>query len=100
MTTSADLKGCTGFQWDAGNLVKNWEKHQVSAEECEEVFFNQPLLTAVDLPHSQTERRYFALGSTDAGRHLFVAFTIRETLIRVISARDMNRRERKEYERP
>ena len=94
-----DLADCTGFQWDAGNADKNWERHQVTQGECEQVFFQRPLRIAGDLPHSQAEARYAALGQTAAGRRLTLVFTIRGTLIRVISARDMSRRERRLYER-
>lgn len=81
---------CAGFDWDAGNAEKNWEGHQVSREEAEAVFSNQPLLFHPDLGHSQTETRFQALGITDTGRRLFISFTIRGSLIRVISARDMS----------
>ncbi len=94
-----ELRRCTGFEWDSGNAEKNWERHRVSDGEAEEVFFNQPLLVAFDEEHSQQEPRYFALGQTNAGRPLFVVFTIRGEVIRVISARDMGRRERRVYER-
>lgn len=93
------LFGCTGFQWDEGNAEKNRIKHNVSRTECEEVFFNEPLLTTVDLKHSDAEPRFYVLGQTDEKRPLFMVFTIREKLIRVISARSMTRQERKEYER-
>jgi len=92
------LAECVGFDWDEGNLLKNWEKHSVSAAEAEQVFFIRPLVAAPDDAHSQDEVRYFSLGQSDAGRRLFLMFTIRRKLIRVISARDMNRRERKRYE--
>ncbi len=92
------LAECVGFDWDEGNLLKNWEKHGVSAFECEQVFFNRPLVAAPDEVHSSAEPRFYALGQTDASRLLFIAFTIRGRLIRVISARDMNRRERKAFE--
>lgn len=92
------LSQCTGFQWDAGNEHKNWELHRVSQAECEEPFFNRPLLVAADDTHSQDEARYAALGRTTAGRRLAIIFTTRGTLIRVISARDMSRRERRVYE--
>ncbi len=94
-----DLADCTGFQWDAGNADKNWERHQVTQGECEQVFFQRPLRIARDPAHSQAEPRYAALGQTAAGRRLTLVFTIRGTLIRVISARDMSRRERRLYER-
>ena len=87
----------TGFQWDAGNVEKNWHAHRVSSSEAEQLFFNQPLILAEDSAHSQGEERYFALGQTNSGRTLFVVFTVRDALIRVISARDMSRKERKAY---
>lgn len=92
------LARCTGFQWDEGNLLKNWERHGVSAAECEQVFFNQPLVVASDEAHSEREGRFYALGHTDAQRRLFVVFTIRGRLLRIMSARAMNRREREAYE--
>ena len=91
------LEVCTGFEWDDANAVKNWERHRVTPEEAESVFFHDPLVVRSDIGHSKREKRYFALGRTDAGRHLFVAFTVRGTLLRVISVRDMNRRERSAY---
>ena len=93
-----DLHYCHGFEWDEGNSDKNWLLHQVTDTECEEVFFNIPLIVADDTRHSKTEKRYYVLGQTDRGRLLFISFTIRDNLIRVISARDMNRRESKKYE--
>jgi len=93
------LAACTGFQWGEGNAAKNRIRHGVSQGECEEIFFGWPLLVVADRAHSKAERRYYAVGQTDAGRGLFVVFTIRADLIRVISARDMNRDERKEYRR-
>ena len=93
------LAQCTGFDWDEGNADKNWEHHQVTRAECEEPFFNAPFLVASDLAHSQTEVRLVALGRTNAGRVLLIVFTLRDTLVRVISARDANRKERRIYER-
>lgn len=93
-----DLNTVTGFDWDENNREKNWERHQVSAGECEEVFFNIPLLLEDDPSHSQKEPRYYVLGHTIAGRRLFIAFTIREDKIRVVSARDMSKKERSIYE--
>ena len=92
------LKNCTGFQWDEGNLNKNWIKHKVKNKECEEFFFNIPNIISEDKKHSQDESRHFALGHSNNKRYLFVVFTIRNRLIRVISARDMNKKERKIYE--
>jgi hypothetical protein len=89
---------CAGFEWDEGNTDKNWEKHAVANFECEEVFFNQPLVVRHDPKHLRREARYYALGRTDQERLLFVAFTVRRGLIRVISAREMTRREWRFYE--
>lgn len=93
-----DFTSVSGFEWDQGNSDKNWKRHQVSNGECEEAFFNLPLLVEPDPKHSQTENRYYILGQTNSGRRLFVVFTIRGDQIRVISARDMSRRERKIYD--
>jgi uncharacterized DUF497 family protein len=92
-----DLSSVTGFEWDEGNRDKNWINHQVSNTECEEVFFNLPLLLRPDLTHSTTEVRYFVLGQTNMGRNLFIVFTIRNDKIRIISARDMSKKERTAY---
>lgn len=92
------LSHLIGFDWDENNREKNWEKHQVLISECEEAFFNLPLLLQADATHSQKEPRYFVLGCSIAGRRLFIAFTVRKDKIRVISARDMNKKERKIYE--
>ena len=91
------LADCDAFQWDTGNAGKIWETHHVTPTECEEVFFNQPLVLGDDEKHSASEERLYALGQTDAGRRLFVVVTIRGRLIRVISARDMSRKERRIY---
>lgn len=91
------LDGCTGFDWNEANATKNWEHHRVAPEQAEDVFFNEPLVVRGDVRHSRLEKRYYALGQTNRGRNLFVAFTVRRKLIRVISARDMNRREQEYY---
>jgi hypothetical protein len=94
-----DLNKIVGFDWDDGNARKN-EKHGVTMAEAEQVFFNAPLLLLEDGAHSQQELRIHALGKTDDGRALHIALTLRDTnrLIRVISARDMHRKERSIYD--
>lgn len=94
-----ELSRIAGFDWDAGNARKN-EKHGVSMAEAEQVFFNMPLLLLEDEKHSQREARHHALGRTDTGRLLHLTFTLRKAgkLIRVISVRDMHRKERTIYE--
>jgi uncharacterized DUF497 family protein len=95
-----DLSKIVGFDWDEGNTRKSADKHDVSQSEAEQVFFNQPLLVLMDKKHSKQELRYHALGKTEAARQLHLAFTLRadDTLIRVISVRDMHRKERTVYE--
>lgn len=94
-----DLSIATGFDWDAGNARKN-DKHDVSTAESEQVFFNAPLLVLADAKHSAVEPRFHALGKTDEGRLLHITFTLRGDgqKIRVISARDMHRKEREFYD--
>ena len=86
-----------GFDWDEGNRQKNWRQHKVAWWECEEVFFNQPLYVSQDQRHSLAEERFYVLGKTHNNRLLFIVFTRRSSTIRVISARDMSRKERKVY---
>ncbi|WP_309084029.1 BrnT family toxin [Chelativorans sp.] len=95
-----DWSQINGFDWDAGNSRKSAEKHEVSQTEAEQIFLNEPLLVAYDQSHSAMEARFHALGRTDEGRRLHVTFTLRGdgTMIRVISARDMSRKERAHYE--
>jgi uncharacterized DUF497 family protein len=89
-----------GFDWDHGNVRKNAVAHDVSQAEAEQIFFNEPLLLAEDDRHSEVERRLHALGRTNALRLLHITFTLRagDTLLRVISARDMSRKERATYD--
>lgn len=88
-----------GFEWDEGNLNKNWTRHQVLNIEAEQVFFNEPLLVSEDEKHSTgVEKRFRALGKTENGRRLFIAFVKRKNLIRIISVRDMSRKEKNIYE--
>jgi uncharacterized DUF497 family protein len=94
MDTAETISKCIGFDWNDGNLLKNWEKHGVSASEGEQVFFNRPIVTSSDVGHSKYEARFYSLGKSDAGKHIFIVFTVRYNLIRIISARDMNRTER------
>jgi hypothetical protein len=94
-----DLSQTIGFDWDEANSGKSASKHSVSRAEAEQIFFDEQLLLADDVKHSQDEPRYHALGQTIEGRLLHVTFTLRDnqTRIRVIFARDANRRERAAY---
>ncbi len=92
-----ELARAAGFEWDEGNAQKNWIRHRVTRLECEQVFFNQPLIVARGEGRAPDELRFYALGQTDAGRELFLVFTLRGDLVRVISARDMSRKERRVY---
>ncbi|MFZ5806542.1 MAG: BrnT family toxin [Verrucomicrobiota bacterium] len=88
-----------GFQWDSGNDQKNLVKHAVTCQEAESIFRNQPLIIGDNTLHSQQEHRAYALGKTDAKRLLYISFTIRSNRIRIISARDMSKEERRDYEK-
>ncbi len=92
-----NLDHLVGFDWDEGNKEKNWDKHKVDYPECEQVFFNKPLIISEDIKHSSQEQRCYALGQSDISRTLFIVFTIRNTKIRIISARDQNKKERMIY---
>jgi uncharacterized DUF497 family protein len=95
-----DLEQIADFDWDDGNSRKSADKHDVSQAEAESIFFNDPLIVVEDVRHSETEQRLHALGKTVQNRLLHITFTLRQkgTLIRVISARDMHRKEPKVYE--
>ena len=94
-----DWNKLEGFEWDVGNERKSVTKHSVTNLESEEIFFNKPLVVSVDSKHSIYESRHYALGQTHQGRLLFVSFTIRKKkFVRVISARDMSKKERRQYE--
>ena len=83
------------FDWDEGNRNKNWIKHKVTNEECEEAFFDPRKRLIEETFHSGKERRYLLVGRTFRGRALFIVFVLREKSVRVISARDLNKKERK-----
>ena len=85
------------FEWDAGNRDKNLLKHSVSNEECEEIFFDPDRKIAKDALHSGKENRYILLGKTKKGKVLFVVFAMRDKKVRVISARDLNKKEKHLY---
>jgi uncharacterized DUF497 family protein len=95
----SDFSLVEGFEWDEGNVRKNVAKHDVSQAEAEQVFFNEPLLVMDDVKHSQSEARLHAMGRTETGRLLHITFMLRRggSRIRVISARDMSRKERERY---
>ena len=93
------LSKVVAFEWDKGNIDKNLKKHNVSNQEAEEVFFNKPIVFSEDKKHSTTEKRYMIWGKTNRNRLLTIFFTIRNNRIRVISTRDMHKKERSEYEK-
>lgn len=85
------------FQWDTANKDKNWQKHQVSSQEAEATFFDPHKRILKDPLHSGREERYVLIGESIRKRLLFVVFTIRKKEICIISARDLNKKERKLY---
>lgn len=96
MMNFPNLSPLEGFDWGPSNLQKNWDRHRVAFYECEEIFFRDPVIIP-DVEHSAVEPRFFAMGKTVRERLLTIVFTIRKNKIRVISARDMSRKERKFY---
>lgn len=93
------LKKITGFDWDKGNVNKNWKRHKVGVKECEETFLNEQLVFFEDDKHSINEKRYGVFGRTNRNRRLTIFFAIRRNKIRIISARDQSRKERNQYEK-
>ncbi len=94
-----DLSAIEGFDWDDGNFHKNRLKHNVRSSECEEVFFNEPIIIVDDPEHSSgQEQRYKVLGVTTRGRKLLLAITLRSNKIRIITARDQTKKERTLFE--
>lgn len=85
------------FEWDKGNRDKNFIKHGATDGECEEVFFDTNKKILKDIHHSNKESRYILIGQTKLQRSLFVVFALRKNNIRVISARDLNKKEIKLY---
>ena len=93
-----DLERLVGFDWDDGNIYKNEDKHALNYKLIEEIFFNEPLLVVEDFGHSNGECRCIAFGRDDKNSKIMVVFTTRDNLIRVISAREMTKKEKKFYE--
>ena len=92
------IKNAIGFIWNKGNIDKNWTRHKVTNQECEEVFFDGKKKIFKDKLHSGKEERFRIIGKTKKERLLFVVFTIRKDKIRIISARDINKKEVYLYE--
>ncbi len=93
-----NVQNIIGFNWDEANIDKNYLKHNILWVECEEVFFNKPVIIVEDEKHSDIENRYYTLGKTNDNKKLFLVFTIRKNKIRIISARTMHKKEKRVYE--
>ena len=93
-----DLSKITGFEWDRGNFGKSYDKHGITPNEAEEVFIDENIWFQDGVNHSQEEDRFTVIGKTNQEHILFVAFTVRGTKIRIISARRANIKERRKYE--
>lgn len=85
-------KSTVEFEWDKGNIGKN-KKHHVNDQEAEEIFFDENKVLLKDVLHSKTEERFIILGKTKVDRVLYAVFTKRKKKIRIISARDLNKKE-------
>lgn len=93
------FKNVEGFEWDSGNISKNWKKHKITNKESEEAFLDKFLLTGRDVKHSTYEARRLLYGQSKKGKYLAISFTFRLNFIRIISARQMNKKERELYEK-
>ena len=93
-----DVEQLMGFDWDDGNIYKNEDSHKLNYRFIEEVFFNEPLLIVEDFEHSEDECRCVVYGKDNKNNKIMVVFTIRDNLIRVISAREMTKKEKNFYE--
>ena len=89
----------TEFSWDKGNIDKNLKKHHVTIIEAEEMFMGEPFITADPAHSTKAEKRFQALGQSKSNRRLFAVFTIRTNKIRVVSVRDMSKKEEQAYEK-
>ena len=87
------------FEWDKGNTDKNFKKHNVTNKETENVFLDEDTIVFEDFKHSQQEKRHGMFGKTSKGRYLAIVFTVRINKIRIITARDMSKKERSAYEK-
>lgn len=92
------LNGVTGFEWDEANIM-HIAKHDVTPEEAEEVFSDKNNVLIEDIKHSLVEKRFIIIGKTQKGRLLYQVFTRRGNKIRVISSRNINRKEVELYEK-
>ena len=98
MSDYVEISQNVEFEWDKGNIEKNEVKHKVYYKECEQVFQNNPIIFE-DIKHSKQEKRFQCLGKTDSKKLIFISFTLRNFKIRVISARPMSKKERRQYEK-
>jgi len=86
------------FEWDITKAEKNLRKHRVAFNEATSVLKDKLSITIHDPDHSVDEERYITIGASIAGRLLMVAHTDRGDRTRIISARELNRKEREAYE--
>ncbi len=86
------------FEWDWANVSHLWQRHQVRPFEAEEAMKDIYAIEVPDESHSQTEARFSVIGKTRKSRILFLVFTLRDSHIRILHARDVKRKEAKIYE--
>ncbi len=96
MFIELNLEDIEGFDWNEANIKKNELKHKVCYKECEQVFFDKPFYIQ-DIKHSKIEKRFYVFGETTKKRSLIITFTIRTRKIRVITARNQDKKEKEFY---
>ena len=94
-----DLSKILGFEWDKGNIDKSYKKHGINPNETEEIFLDENVKIEKDVKHQQQEERFIAIGKTTEEKLLFVIFTIRIDMIRIISGRKANKKEGEVYQK-
>ena len=99
MRNIVDIPQPVVFDWDEANKNKIWFKHKISTEECEEAFAAKYIFSQPDELHSGTEERNILISKTKKARVLFIVYTLRKNKVRVVSARDMHKREQSFYEK-
>lgn len=103
MSTNNDGPQQLEFTWDPAKAVSNLSKHGVSFAQATTVLLDALALTIFDTGHSEFEERWFTLGMSNEGHLLAVSHTYTATgpvsaSVRIISAREATRNERRQYE--
>ncbi len=98
-THTINLPEPLSFEWDQWNENKILSKHGITSRQCEEVFKSESSFIEKDVFHSSIEERYVLIGKTNSQVNMYTVFTVRNNLVRIISARYMHQKEIEMYEK-